>query len=171
VDFDLSGRPFAAGEKDATFCHACVRDKAGTLIPGARLPVFFGTTGPAQLAGDNTIMSEAGIATVLVDSDAANPQCAVYAVCLMNEEGSTRVLSAAASPDGAKVPAYKIHYTTDGTTPSTSSPVYSGPIRNVPGLRVAIVVNDQVVALGDLRTSAPATSDKAASLARSGDRE
>jgi hypothetical protein len=108
----------------------------------------------------------------LVASDIPKPRCAIYAICLMNEKDRTRILSAAASPDGTKVPDYKIHYTTDGTEPFARSPVYSGPVRNAPQLRAAILVNEQVVARADSRTSAPATSDSAVSIAKtSGQRE
>jgi beta-galactosidase len=166
MKFDLSGRPFAIGDKDMTFCYASLKDKTGTLIPTARVPVFFGTTGPAQLVGDNPIMSEAGTATVLVASDIPKPRCAIYAICLMNEKDRTRILSAAASPDGTKVPDYKIHYTTDGTELSARSPVYSRPVKNAPQLRAAILVNEEVVARADSRTSAPATSDSAVAIAK-----
>jgi beta-galactosidase len=166
VDFDLSGRPFGGGDKDMTFCRVNLKDKAGATVPGARLPVFFGTTGPVQLVGDNPIMSEAGVATILAASDVARPPCAVYAICLVNENGLSRILSAAASPDGARVPEYKVHYTADGTEPTAASPVYSGPVRSAPQLRAAIVVNDRVVARADSRTGAPATSDNAVSLAQ-----
>ena len=166
MEFDLSGRPFAAGNKNMTFCYASLKDKTGTLVPTVRVPVFFGITGPAQLVGDNPIMSEAGTATVLVASDSSKPRCAIYAICLMNEKDRTRILSVAASPDGAKVPDYKIHYTTDGTAPSARSPVYSGPVKNAPQLRAAILVNEEVVARADSRTSAPATSGNAVSFAK-----
>jgi beta-galactosidase len=166
MEFDLSGRPFAIGNKDMTFCYASLKDKTGTLIPTARVPVFFGITGPAQLVGDNPIMSEAGTATVLVASDIPKPRCAIYAICLMNEKDRTRILSAAASPDGTKVPDYKIHYTTDGTEPSARSTVYSRPVKNAPQLRAAILVNEEVVARADSRNSAPATSDSAVAIAK-----
>jgi hypothetical protein len=166
MEFDLSGRPFGIGNKDMTFCYASLKDKTGTPIPTARVPVFFGITGPAQLVGDNPIMSEAGTATVLVASDIPKPRCAIYAICLMNEKDRTRILSAAASPDGTKVPDYKIHYTTDGTEPSARSPVYSRPVKNAPQLRAAILVNEEVVARADSRTSAPATSDSTVAIAK-----
>ena len=113
-------------------------------------------------------MSEAGTATILAASDIPKPRCVVYAICLMNERNRTRILSAAASPDGARVPDYKIHYTTDGSEPSATSPEYSGPVRNAPQLRAAILVNDRIVARADSRTSAPATSDRAVSIAQTG---
>ena len=54
----------------------------------------------------------------MVDSDITKPRCAVYAICLANRKDGTRILSAAAAPDGTQVPDYEIHYTTDGTEPS-----------------------------------------------------
>ena len=84
----------------------------------------------------------------------------------MNEKDRTRILSAAASPDGTKGPDYKIHYTTDGTEPSAASLVYSEPVRNAPQLRAAILVNEEVVARADSRTSAPATSDSAVAITK-----
>jgi beta-galactosidase len=170
LEFDLGGRPFAADDKDTTFCYASLKDKTGTLIPTARVPVFFGVTGPAQLLGNNPIMSEAGTATALVASDIPKPRCAVYAICLLNEKDQTRILSAAAAPDGTRAPDYTIHYTTDGSEPSAGSPVYSAPVRSAPKLRAAILVNQQIVALADSRTRAPATSDSAVSFAEAGAR-
>jgi hypothetical protein len=66
------------------------------------------------------------------------------------------------------VPDYAIHYTTDGSEPSAASPVYSGPVPNAPQLRAAVLVNQQIVAFADSRTSAPATSDNAVALAKAG---
>jgi len=166
LEFDLSGRPFAVGGKDMTFCYANLKDKAGNFIPTIRVPVFFGATGPAQLVGNNPIMSEAGTAAMLVSSDITKPRCAVYALCLANEKDHTRILSAAAAPDGTRVGDYEIHYTTDGTEPSVASPVYSEPVRSTPQLRAAIVVNAQVVARADTRTSAPATSNSTVVIAK-----
>jgi len=51
--FDLSGRPFAANGKDAVFCYAELRDKSGTIVPHAAIPVFFGARGSARLIGHN----------------------------------------------------------------------------------------------------------------------
>jgi beta-galactosidase len=50
------------------------------------------------------------------------------------------------------------------TAPSARSPVYSGPVWNAPQLRAAILVNEEVVARADSRTSAPATSDRAVAI-------
>ena len=164
--FDLSGRPFAAGSKDAVFCYADLLDEAGTVVPTACVPVFLGTAGQVQLVGHNPIQSEAGTAAVLLESDSSKPRCAVYAISMIQEHNQTRILSAAAAPDGARVPGYEIRYTMDGAEPSTASPVYSHPIRSAPQLRAAIFVHGQSVTSADARTGAHSTHDKAVLTAK-----
>ena len=161
LQFDSSGRHFAGSGKDAIFCYASLQDRTGTMVPNAPVPVFFGATGPVRLIGHNPIMSEAGTATILLESDVKEPDCAVYAIGLVQEQGRSRILSAALSPDGAKVPDYQIRYTTDGTEPLAASPLYSEPVRNDSQLRAAIFVNGLAVASVDTRTKAASTSDKA----------
>lgn len=164
--FETSDRPFAANGKDAVFCHANLRDKESTVVPVAETVVFFGTTGQSSLIGSNPILSEAGTATILLESDTAKPRCAVYAICLTKEQDQTRILSAAASPGDAPAPDYKIHYTTDGTEPSAASPVYSRPLKNVAQLRAAILVQGKTVASADSRSNAASTRGLAASTAK-----
>jgi beta-galactosidase len=164
--FDLNNRPFAASGKDTVFCYAQTLDKADTVLPTADAPVFFGTTSAARLVGHNPILSEAGTATILLDADTAKPACAVYALCLIQEREQTRILSAAASPNGTSAPRYTIHYTTDGTEPAAASPVYRKPIRNAPQLRAAIFVKGLSVASADSRISAASTRDKTADTAK-----
>jgi beta-galactosidase len=166
--FDLAGRPFAAGGKDDVFCYAEVRDAAGTVVPTASVPVFFGVTGPVKVVGDNPILSEAGTASILVQSDVAAPHSCVYALCLVREGTETRVLSAALCPDHSKAPGYEVRYTADGSTPDFNSPLYCQPLRSSALLRAAIVVDDQVVAGADGRASAPSTGDHAVLAARAG---
>ena len=161
LQFGSSGRRFAGSGKDAVFCYASLKDKTSTLVPTAQVPVFFGATGQARLVGHNPILSEAGIATILVESDVAKPDCAVYAIAMIQEQGRTRILSAAISPEGAPVPDYQVRYTTNGAEPSAASPLYSGPVENSPPLRAAIFVNGLTVARVDARTKAASTSDKA----------
>jgi beta-galactosidase len=159
VRFDLSGCAFGKNQRDTAFCYADVRDKNGTIVPAASIPIFFGAAGNARLVGSNPIMAEAGTGTILVDSDTANPACAVYALCLLQGENQTRVLSAAASPDGSPAPDYAIRYTTDGTEPKADSPLYSEPIDNTPRLRAAVFVGGQSLACADLRARAASTHD------------
>jgi len=155
--FDTSGRSFATTGKDALFCYADLQNKEGTIVPTAEFPVFFGTTGAARLMGCNPIASEAGTATVLLESDTAQPGCVVYAMCVIKENAGMRILATAASPEGTVAADYKIHYTTDGTEPSTASPVYSKPLTDVSQLRAAIMVRGQPVASADSRSRAAST--------------
>jgi beta-galactosidase len=162
--FDTSGRPFAARARDVVFCHADVIDESGTITPDVRTPVFFGGNGPVRLVGNNPILSEAGSATVLLESDTADPACAIYALCLVQQRDEVRVLSATASPCRVHASEFEVRYTTDGSEPSGSSPVYSKPVRNAPQLRAAIFVKGKTVAQADLRSSAPSTRDKALAI-------
>jgi beta-galactosidase len=163
--FDLSGRYFATQPRDTAFCYADIRDKQGTVTHAASAPIFFGVKGQVHLIGSNPILSEAGTGTVLLDSDIARPRCAVYAICLIQDRAQTRILSAAASPNGDKMSRYVVRYTTDGSEPISTSIIYSKPINNIPRVRAAIFVNNQMVAMADTRTEAASTDDKADKLA------
>ena len=56
------------GLKDVFFAYASIVDKNGTLVPTAELPVTFDIDGPAKLVGQNPVISEAGIASILIQS-------------------------------------------------------------------------------------------------------
>jgi hypothetical protein len=145
LQFDLSGRHFAADGKDVLFCHANLQDSAGTIVPVGEFPVFFGTHGEAQVVGQNPVATEAGIATALLECANSKPRCTIYALGLIPDGDQTRIVSAAASPDGGKAEDYSIHYTTNGTEPSPTSPKYRQPIQSASRLRAAIVVTGKVV--------------------------
>jgi len=155
--FDTAGRRFAANGKDMVFCYAELRDKDGAIVPNTESPVFFGTSSKAGLVGGNPILSEAGTATILLQSDKAQPDWAVYAIALVKDSEQTRIVCAAASPEGNSPPRCTIHYTTDGTEPSSASPVYSEPLANVPHLRAVLVAEGQSVAVADSRSAAAST--------------
>jgi beta-galactosidase len=159
--FDLSGRPFTAGGKDAVFAYAELLDGAGTVVSDAALPVFLGTVGDVRLVGRSPVLSEAGVGTILLQSDTAKPRCALYALSLVREQGCDRVLSAAASPDHTEAPGYTIHYTVDGTEPSAASRRYCGPVTNAPQLRAALLVGGRRVALADSRVNSRSSGDRA----------
>jgi beta-galactosidase len=156
ISFDLAGRPFAATGKDAVFCRAELRDSRGTLVPANDVPVGFGATGTARLLDRKAITTEAGIATVLLENDVANPQTAVFALGFVETGSQTHVLTAAACPTGAPPPAFSIHYTTDGSEPTADSPVYQQPVKQSSQLRAAIVVDGTVIARTAI--SAPAAN-------------
>ncbi len=155
--FDLGGKPFAAGGRDAVFCYAELQDQAGHVVPTADVPVFFGVAGRAHLVGHNPIQSEAGTAAILLENDAVKAGCAVYAMALQKDGNQVRIFSAAVSPGGNKVPGCRINYTTDGTRPLVASPAYVKPVSNTPTLRAAIFVNGQAVANADSRANVPST--------------
>ncbi len=158
--FDMGGRPFTPGQKDAVFCYADLHDQAGTVVPTASVPVFFGTGNSGCLVGHNPLQSEAGTAAALLQIDNPTAPCAVYAISLIQDAHQTRIVSAAASPNGDKVPDYQIRYTTDGAEPSEASSLYSHPLGTVPKLRAAIFVQGQSVASADSRVTAHSTHDK-----------
>jgi beta-galactosidase len=164
--FDTGDRPFAANGRDVMFCYANLLDKRGAVVPSAESAVFLGMTGQARLVGSNPILSEAGTATILLESDTARPRCAVYAICLIREQDQVRVLSAAASPGDARALDYRIHYTTDGAEPSVASPVYSKPLKYVPQLRAAILVEGKTVASADTRSKVASTRGMPGSAAK-----
>jgi len=144
--FDLSGRQFASGSKDACFCYADLLDAHGTVVPTGEYPVFFSTDDQARLVGQNPTAVEAGTATALVESETVRPDCTVFALSMISDGVQTRIVSAAASPNGRKPAKYTVHYTTDGTEPTVTSSKYREPVRNAAQLRAAIVVNGKVVA-------------------------
>jgi beta-galactosidase len=157
LEFQLGNRPFGASGKDAVFCHAELRDKAGTRVPGVEVPVFFGVNKPARLTGHNPILSEAGVGTVLLESESDHASAVVYALCQVRTDNGVRILSAAGSPSGKLVPDYVIRYTTDGTEPTAAASVYEGPIKDAPSVQAALFAEGHRIAIADNRSSAAST--------------
>ncbi|MFO1478283.1 MAG: glycoside hydrolase family 2 TIM barrel-domain containing protein [Verrucomicrobiota bacterium] len=154
--FDLSGRAMSPDSKDALFCHADVVDANGTVATADNLAVFFATPagGGGRLIGHNPIQSEAGIASILVESDGSRAMQPVYALAFSRDEAGTRLLAAGATPAGLPVPAPEIRYTLDGSEPTLASPLYAGPLTNASRLRAAIVVNGRIIGKTDSTTPA-----------------
>jgi beta-galactosidase len=146
LSFDLAGKRFAAGGKDAVFCRVELRDARGTLIPTNGVRISLGETGDSRIVGQNPIATEAGIATALVESDIANPASTVFALGIVEVQGETRVLTAVATPDGTPTPTFSVRYTADGSEPTAASPVYEKPLKKAAQLRAAILVNGTIVA-------------------------
>ena len=111
---DEGGRPFAMDGKDVAFLRAELRDAGGTAVPDAWENVFFGATGDISLVGANPFSSEAGIASVLVQTEARRPRGAVYALCIIPGGPQPRVLSAAVSVGGDVEP-WEVRQPADGT--------------------------------------------------------
>jgi len=169
--FDLGHRPFAAHARDSVFCYAELFDEAGTQVSDTTTPVSFGAVGEARLVGHNPILAEAGIATRLLESDRARPDCHVYALCLVSTEQGIKVLSASASPDASVPPPYEIRYTTDGGTPTPDSSEYDEAISDASEVCAALFVGGTLVAKVDTRVTAAssgrfATGDQAATTSK-----
>jgi beta-galactosidase len=162
VKLDTSGRPFAAHGKDMAFCYAELKDRAGTVIPTTQVPVFYGACGDVGLAGENPVLAEAGTATILAQSQTAQPAGAVFALCLLKEQGQTRVLAGALSLSGSG-PHYEIHYTLNGSEPTAASPVFQSALPEHAEIKAAIVFRGQVVARADSRSTAASIANRPAS--------
>lgn len=158
--FDFSGRSFGSSGKDAIFCYAEVQDRNHVVTPTAAWPVFFGTTGGIRCTGANVVLSEAGIATALIESDTGDAGT-VYALCLApGQSGTTQILASSATTDGVTAPC-EVRYTLDDAEPSPSSPVYVAPLSSGDAghLRAAIFVSGQAVVRADQSAKAVATGD------------
>jgi beta-galactosidase len=149
---DESGRAFAVDGKDVAFLHAELKDAVGTTIPDAWENVFFGATGDITLVGTNPFSSDAGIASILVQAESRRPRAAVYALCLIREGESVRVVSDAMSVAGDVEP-YEVRVTTDGTEPSVEASRYAGPLVVSGRVRAALFVSGRRVIEAD--TGAP----------------
>ncbi len=110
---DLSGRPRDRERQDVLFCHAELRDAHGTVVPDAWENVAFGITGAATLVGANPASSEAGIASILVQTEAGDGPAAVHALAAVAGAGGTRLLSASVALEGT-APRHEVRHTTDG---------------------------------------------------------
>lgn len=65
---DMSGKALAADGSDFVFAYADIRDGNGTIVTSANDEVTFEVEGAAVIIGDHPVQSEAGIATVLLQS-------------------------------------------------------------------------------------------------------
>ncbi|KAF0094833.1 MAG: beta-galactosidase [Puniceicoccaceae bacterium 5H] len=148
VSVDLRGEPFAVAGKDVVIAHATLRDAQGTTVADAWENVFFGATGPVELVGANPFSSSAGIASILVQTEATRPQAALFALAVVSDGQQTRVLHHGLALRG-KLPAYEVRWTDDGSEPTRRSRRYEGPIRGAKGLRAAVFVDGERIALSD----------------------
>jgi len=145
---DESDRPFGRNGKDVAFLHAELQDANGTLVPGAWENVSFGATGDLDLTGANPFSSEAGIASILVQTEVARPSGAVYALCLVRDGERVHILSAALGV-GGEVQPYEIRATTDGSDPAGGAVHRAGPAIGAERVRACLIVAGDVVAEAD----------------------
>ncbi len=149
---DESGRAFAADGKDVAFLRAELKDAVGTTVPDAWENVFFGSTGDVTLVGANPLASEAGIASILVQTEARRPRGAVYALGVIRQGDQVRVVSAATSVGGDVKP-WVVRVSTNDSEPGTGAIRYEQPLAAVPRVRAALFVADRRIVTAD--TDAP----------------
>jgi beta-galactosidase len=148
---DEGGRPFAIDGKDVAFLRAELRDSLGTTVPGAWENVFFGATGGVTPVGANPFSSEAGIASILVQTEARRHRGVVYALCVVRDGEHVRVLKAATSV-GGDVDHYEVRVTTDGSEPGAQAARYEGPFVAPGRVRAALFVAGRRVVKADTDT-------------------
>ena len=145
LTFDVSGRPRDPDHRDSIFCYAALVDADGTVVPDAWENVAFGVTGDAALVGTNPCSSDAGIASILVETEPGAARVAVYGLAIVPRGGSVRILGTSLALEG-RAPAYEIRYTTDGSEPGPGSAPYRGASLAGTRLRAALLVEGRVVA-------------------------
>jgi hypothetical protein len=91
------------------------------------------------LLGANPLSSDAGIASILVQTETRGPRGAVYALSIVRDGARVRVVSAAL-PVGGDVEPFEVRVTTDGTEPGEGSARYDEPIAATGRVRAALVV-------------------------------
>jgi beta-galactosidase len=148
---DLSGRAPSRAGKDVLFVRAALRDAAGTVVAAAWENVAFGATGGAALVGANPFATDAGIASILLQTGPAAAAPALYALSIVRGEGGARILGASTGLSGAVLP-FELRYTADGSAPGPRSTLYRGPIAAAAGpVRAALVARGRVAATLDER--------------------
>jgi beta-galactosidase len=148
LSVDLSGRTPAADGKDVLVCHASLQDAAGTVVATAWENVAFGAVGGASLVGANPFSSDAGIASILVQTEPGAAFGALYALSIVRGDRAAHILGASSAVIGP-APGYEIRYTADGSVAELGAPRYAGPIENAPPLRAVLVAGTRVVAALD----------------------
>jgi hypothetical protein len=147
----MSGRPQALESRDAVFCRAALQDRRGTVVANAWENVAFGVTGDASLTGANPFSSDAGIASILLQTEPGSAMHSIYGLSIIRSEGDVRIVGSSLAMRGP-APVYEIRYTIDGSIPGAGSLLYSRPLSNVVRLRAALVARGQIVAALDEAT-------------------
>lgn len=171
LDVALCREPFCAQGKDAVWAHASLLDKDGMLVSDAWENVWFAVTGDLQLVGMNPFTSEAGISSILVQSNRKDAQGALYALGLIRQGEQWLVVWCGQGINGAAVTGATLHDTTEGGGGVSDWPVVTGPLSAHETREVALVVDGQVLLRADVRTekySAPGSVRQGTAQRRSG---
>jgi len=152
LTLDEGGRPFGEAGKDVAFLRAELRDGDGTVVSDAWENVFFGAHGDVRLVGANPFSSDAGVASVLVQTEARQPAGAVYAIGVVRDGEGVRVVSGAVGV-GGEAERWEVHVTTDESEPGPDAPVYAGPLAASGRVRAALFVGGKRIVAAD--TEAP----------------
>jgi beta-galactosidase len=135
LTFDLSGRRRDRERKDHIFCHASLVDAHGTVVPDAWENVAFGVTGGAALLGANPFSSDAGIASILLETEPGAASASVHALAIVRGGGSARILSASQALEG-RAPRHKVRHTPDGRELTVQGRVVASLAIDAPKFRV-----------------------------------
>ena len=94
IQFDIADHAWATSENDVVLCHATLKDQNGTPVPLNGGKISFTATGSLQVLGPDTVVTEAGTATVLVAGTSASGK--ISARYAPEETGPAAALTAAA---------------------------------------------------------------------------
>ena len=120
--------------------------------PSAWENVFFGATGDIRLTGANPFSWNAGVVSILVETDVRRPRGVVYALAVIREGGEVRVLVDARSV-GADVARHRVRLTTDGSDPGAGQPLVEDLVTAQGRVRAVLTVGGRPVVTAD--TDAP----------------
>jgi beta-galactosidase len=155
LSLDRSGREIDPRGKDVLFLRASLWHDDEALVPDAWENVAFGAVGGATLIGDNPMSSDAGIASILVQTEPGRAG-AVYALSIVRADDGARIFGNSLALSGRGDPPFELRYTTDGTAPGPESARYTPgvvpPPIAAPHVRAALVAHGRVVAELDERT-------------------
>jgi len=145
---DESRRPPDPRGKDLLFLRAWLQDAEGRRVADAWENVAFGAAGTVSLIGANPFSTDAGIASILVQTGPGAPAGELYALCILRGEDGVRILGASRDLAGDSPP-FELRYTADGSAPGPGSTRYAEPVEGPGRVRAALVARGRVVAALD----------------------
>lgn len=148
VSVDFRGRAIDPAGKDVVFVRAELRDAAGALVSSAWENVAFGATGGVRLVGANPFSSEAGIASILAQTEPGAAPGVVYALALIPGPDGARIVAGSAALTAAPEP-FQVRHITSRSAPGAS--IDRDATAGAFPVRAELVVGDRVVAALDER--------------------